>query len=117
MRATATHEEVARQHPRVIDAVGRVFDAAESVAAGHVDLAKLEAEMTLERMAYGGAVLAAGAICLLVAWVIVLVLCYPPLVRAVGPAAALGVLAAGNALVGAGLLAAGRRMVMPRGRS
>lgn len=94
--------------PTVTSALDRMVDAAQQVVVDQVRLARLEAQSALADTARDSALVGAGAIVLLLAWVFAMIALQTLLVRYLDPAAGYGILAGANAVIGAALVTVGR---------
>lgn len=107
MGAPATDVGHRAEAPTVTSAFDRMVDAAQHVVVDQVRLARLEAQSALADTARDSAIIGAGAIVLLMAWVFGMIALQTLLVRYLDPAAAYGIIAGANAVIGAALVAVG----------
>ncbi len=107
MGAPAANGLLRDEPPTVSSALDRMVDAAQQVVVDQVVLARLDAQAALATAVRDASILAFGGILMLFAWVVAMVALHGVLVHRLLPEASLGLIAAGNAVIGATLIGLG----------
>ncbi len=104
-----------RDHRTVEDAIDRLAEAARSVVAGHIEVARLDAKVVGGRMLRGVALLVVGALMLGGSWLALTLAAYAHLAPQLSSEQRLVVIALAHGFLGLGVLLAGARIVKADG--
>jgi hypothetical protein len=112
----AGNEPGARDHPTVERAIDRLAEAAQSVVAGQIEVARLDVKVGGGRMLRSAALLVMGVLMLGGSWTALTFAAYVWLERELPPEQRLGLIALADGVLGMGLLLAGARAMTAHGR-
>ena len=112
----AREEPGARDHPTVERAIDRLAEAAQSVVAGQIEVARLDVKVGGGRMLRSATLLVMGALMLGGSWTALTFAAYVGLAPELPPEQRLGLIALADGVLGTGLLLAGARAMKGHGR-
>ena len=98
-----------RDHRTIEAAVDRLAEAARSVIAGQIDVARLDVKVAGNRLVRSGALVVVGVLALGMAWTVLMLAAYVHLAPRLSPEGRLVSIAIANGLFGLVLLLAGWR--------
>ena len=104
-----------REHVTVEGAIDRLAEAAQSVVADQIEVARLDVKDAGGRMLRSAAFLVAGALALGGSWTALTLVVYMMLAPEFSPEQRLGLIALAHGLLGVGLLLAGARAMKAHG--
>ena len=104
-----------REHVTVEGAIDRLAEAAQSVVADQIEVARLDVKVAGGRMLRSAALLVAGVLALGGSWTALTLAVYVLLAPELSPEQRLGLIALAHALLGLGLLLAGARAMKAHG--